>query len=430
MLAMADKPGEFGEFGEFNLTLALYLLVSWTIVFMCLCQGIKSSGKVVYFTATFPYFIMVALLIRGVTLPGAMTGLYHLFVPKWEMLLNFTVWQKAAEQMFYSMSISWGGLIIFGSYNKFHNSVHFDAALVSAVDFFTSLTTSVVIFSVLGYLSESMGIDIDHVAEKGTGLAFVTYPVALAKLPMAWLWSFGFFFMLFLLGLDSEFAAVETFITCFTDAFPSTRKFKVYYSFESLKVENTFTNRYLLQTYITLTVCVVCFILGLPCVTSYGPFVLDLMDAYGAGFAIIFVGIWELIGFCWLYGYQNIAKDFQLMLGSQPSGFWKFTWAVTAPGTLIVLFIIYVLDTSEYKYRGVISYPPWGYWVSCGLTLVSMIQIPLWAFFAVIQYMFSGKKVAKTICPNEHWKPGDKKVQRTTTDVRYLKLKPKTELVY
>jgi hypothetical protein len=29
------------------------------------------------------------------------------------------VWRKAAEQMFYSLSVSWGGLIMFGSYNKF-----------------------------------------------------------------------------------------------------------------------------------------------------------------------------------------------------------------------------------------------------------------------------------------------------------------------
>jgi SNF family Na+-dependent transporter len=35
------------------------------------------------------------------------------------------VWRKAAEQMFYSLSVSWGGLIMFGSYNKFdHKAGH------------------------------------------------------------------------------------------------------------------------------------------------------------------------------------------------------------------------------------------------------------------------------------------------------------------
>ena len=81
-------------------------------------------SKVVYFTATFPYLILIALLINGVMLDGAVDGIYYLFVPKWEQLLNITVWRKAAEQMFFSLGISWGGLIMFGSYNKFHNKVN------------------------------------------------------------------------------------------------------------------------------------------------------------------------------------------------------------------------------------------------------------------------------------------------------------------
>lgn len=88
------------------------------------CSNIESfNQQVVYFTATFPYLILIALLINGVMLDGAVDGIYYLFVPKWEELLNITVWRKAAEQMFFSLGISWGGLIMFGSYNKFHNKV-------------------------------------------------------------------------------------------------------------------------------------------------------------------------------------------------------------------------------------------------------------------------------------------------------------------
>ena len=79
--------------------------------------------QVVYFTATFPYIILIALLIRGCMLDGAADGLYYLFVPQFDKLLDFTVWRKAAEQMFFSLGISWGGLMMFGSYNKFDNKV-------------------------------------------------------------------------------------------------------------------------------------------------------------------------------------------------------------------------------------------------------------------------------------------------------------------
>ena len=53
--------------------------------------------------------------------------------------------------MFFSLGISWGGLVMFGSYNKFHNKINIDASIVSSLDFFTSLIASVVIFSVLGH---------------------------------------------------------------------------------------------------------------------------------------------------------------------------------------------------------------------------------------------------------------------------------------
>ena len=72
--------------------------------------------QVVYFTATFPYVILIALLVRGVTLPGAKVGLEYLFIPDWSKLGEFQVWRNAAEQMFFSLGISWGGLMMFGNF--------------------------------------------------------------------------------------------------------------------------------------------------------------------------------------------------------------------------------------------------------------------------------------------------------------------------
>ena len=98
--------GEFGDIGEIKMELAFYLLLSWLVVLLCLSKGIKSSGKVVYFTATFPYVVLLVLLVMGLTLPGAEQGLYFLFVPKWEKLLSFTVWRRAAGQVCLSHCVS------------------------------------------------------------------------------------------------------------------------------------------------------------------------------------------------------------------------------------------------------------------------------------------------------------------------------------
>lgn len=47
--------------------------------------------QVVYFTATFPYVVLVILLVRGVTLPGAGAGIWYFITPKWEKLTDATV---------------------------------------------------------------------------------------------------------------------------------------------------------------------------------------------------------------------------------------------------------------------------------------------------------------------------------------------------
>lgn len=67
----------FGDIGEIKWDITLCLLLSWIVVFFCLSKGIKSSGKVVYFTATFPYVILIVLLVRGLLLDGAYEGIKY-----------------------------------------------------------------------------------------------------------------------------------------------------------------------------------------------------------------------------------------------------------------------------------------------------------------------------------------------------------------
>ena len=54
---------------------------------------------------------------------------------------------------------------MFGSYNKFTAPVHIDAHIVSAVDFFTSIIASIVIFAALGNSAYSLGVPVELVAK-------------------------------------------------------------------------------------------------------------------------------------------------------------------------------------------------------------------------------------------------------------------------
>lgn len=47
--------------------------------------------KVAYFTATFPYVMLLILFIRGVTLPGAMDGIYYYLSPDLNRLASIEV---------------------------------------------------------------------------------------------------------------------------------------------------------------------------------------------------------------------------------------------------------------------------------------------------------------------------------------------------
>lgn len=79
--------------------------------------------QVVYLTATLPYVLIVALLIRGLTLPGSSEGIYFYIIPNWKTLLDVNVWIAAAIQIFYTYGVAYGVLINMASHNKFSNNI-------------------------------------------------------------------------------------------------------------------------------------------------------------------------------------------------------------------------------------------------------------------------------------------------------------------
>ncbi len=67
------------------------LAAAWFLVFLCICKGVKSSGKVVYVTATTPYLLLTILLIRGLTLSGSKDGVLFYITPDFDKLKSFNV---------------------------------------------------------------------------------------------------------------------------------------------------------------------------------------------------------------------------------------------------------------------------------------------------------------------------------------------------
>ncbi|XP_022661664.1 sodium-dependent proline transporter-like isoform X2 [Varroa destructor] len=378
--------------------LALCLLISWIIVIACLLKGIKTSGKVVYFAATFPYVILLTLMVTGLLQKGAMQGVFYFITPDFKKLLTVEVWQAAAGQMFFSLGVSGGGLIMYSSYNRFGNDVFRDAMIVSVLDTVTSIIAGLVIFSVLGAMAHELNVKVEDVVQGGPGLAFVAYPEALARLPCPQLWSVLFFLMLFILGLDSEFALLENFLTGISDAVPQLRRHKMIF---------------------TITTGVICFFLGLPFVTRGGQYVLEVMDKYGGSTALIFIAICECIAISWVYGYKNIAADIHFMLDKQLGPYWKWTWGYTAPAVLVIVFSLALIEAAKPLEYGFYVFPPWANAMGWCVALCAMLQIPLWAFVQFLRVKDADslkERLLKACQPSPAWGPSDKALTQAWRD--------------
>lgn len=169
--------------GTPNLTLVVFLVISWAMVFLILIKGVKSSGKVSYVLAIFPYFVLSILLVRALTLPGAFNGIKYFLSPQWDKILEPKVWYAAVTQVFFSLSVCFGNIIMYSSYNKFSHNVYRDANIVTTLDTFTSLLAGCCIFGILGHLAHELGVeDVSQVVKSGAGLAFISYPETIAKM--------------------------------------------------------------------------------------------------------------------------------------------------------------------------------------------------------------------------------------------------------
>ncbi|XP_015432253.1 PREDICTED: LOW QUALITY PROTEIN: sodium- and chloride-dependent GABA transporter 1-like [Dufourea novaeangliae] len=353
----------------------------WERRVLGITSGIESIGGIQWelLGCLIVGWLLVYFIIRR---GGACDGLLYYVTPRWKELLSPGPWIDGATQIFFAYSIGTGALPALGSYNKFHHNCYKDALITCIVNTLTCLLAGCVTFSILGHIASEQGTEVSEVVKSGPGLVFLTYPEVVLKLPGASMWAIIFFVMLLILGIDSEFCIVESFITGMVDNWPDLLR----------PHRNKFT----------IAICVMMFALGIPMVTNGGVYIFQLMDFYSAsGMSILWVCFFQTIAISWIFGAQKFCDCIHQMMGIRMNKFWYICWVVFAPVIMVFIFVFQCVQYKPLKYGSDYEYPTWAEIVGMCLSLSSMIWIPVYALYYVLVTPGSIKEnILKGLKPN------------------------------
>ncbi|XP_033996061.1 sodium- and chloride-dependent GABA transporter 2-like [Trematomus bernacchii] len=354
------------DVGSLRWELVFCLILAWVLCYFCVWKGIKSTGKAAFFTATFPFIMLFVLLIRGVTLPGAMDGIIYYLYPDISRLSDPQVWMDAGTQIFFSYAIGLGFLTSLGSYNTFNNDCYKDCFYLCLLNSATSIVSGFAIFSVLGFMTKEQGVDISEVAQSGPGLAFIVYPRAVAMMPMPQVWSVCFFLMIILLGLDSQFVGLECLMTSLTDLFPALR-------------------RGYRRELVLLAICSTCCIMGLSLVTEGGMYLLQLLDHHVcSGTTLLLLSFCQSVSIAWVYGADRFYGNITDMIGYRPFPLMKYCWRYITPLFCFGTFIFSIVKYTPLRFNNTYVYPFWANILGWFIASMSLSLIPLFMLYKMM----------------------------------------------
>lgn len=316
MLQVSESPGVLGGF---SIPVLLGVILTWILIYLILRKGTDSVGKVVWFTVLAPVILLLVLIFRAITLPGAIEGLNYFFKPDFSELSNYKVWIDAYAQVFFTLSLGMGIMIAYASYMPEDSDITNNALITVFANSGVSFLSGVAVFSTLGFMAQEQGKVVSDVVASGPGLAFVTYPQAISELPGGALviGFFGvvFFLMLLTLGIDSTFSLVESNVAAFVDKFGWNKR-------------NT-----------TRGVIFMLFLVGLLFSTKAGLHWLDIVDHYINSYGLIIGGILQTIAVGWFLKTENLRDYINTHSEYRIGKWWNFMIKFLVPAVLLYLLI-------------------------------------------------------------------------------------------
>ncbi|WP_228369849.1 sodium-dependent transporter [Laribacter hongkongensis] len=213
--ALSSDPKALGEaFGRFiaNPTEPLWYHAG----FMALTVGVVLGGvqhgieKLSKFLMPALFILMLGLIVRGLTLPGAMEGVAYFLTPDFSRVTASTV-IDALGLAFFSLSLGMGAMITYGSYVQSSTSIPGSAMWV------VTLTTLVCFLAGLMVLPAVFAFGFDPSA--GPGLTFITMPAVFSHMVGGQFFAIAFFTLLLVAALTSSVSLMEVVTSFMIDEF-------------------------------------------------------------------------------------------------------------------------------------------------------------------------------------------------------------------
>ena len=210
------KPEEIGQFFGSMLanpkvmvfSLFITVFLGSLICFKGLQKGVEKTTKIMMSSL---FIIMIILIIRAITLPGAVEGIKFYLLPDLGKIFNeggiknfLEVVYAAMGQSFFTLGIGVGSMTIFGSYIGKEKSITNESIIIVILDTLVALSAGLIIFPACFAFGVNPG--------EGAGLAFVTLPNIFNSMPMPKLWGTLFFIFLSVAALTTVVAVFENLI--------------------------------------------------------------------------------------------------------------------------------------------------------------------------------------------------------------------------
>ena len=158
------------------------------------------------------FVILIILLVRSLTMPGAGEGLKYLLIPDWSKVTFSTV-LSALGQAFFSLSLGMAIMVTYGSYVKKDEDLAKTAAIICGTDTLVALIAGFIIvpavFATLG--AEGVG--------KGAGFAFSSLAGVFQQMPGGQIFGILFYLLLLFAALTSCISLVEGVVAFATERF-------------------------------------------------------------------------------------------------------------------------------------------------------------------------------------------------------------------